>query len=113
MSVGSLFHLTFGDLDLDRAAVQHRVARVDREVEDREFKLVGVDPGRRQSLREYPAAARRAAPSERSSRSIMPWISTRRSTGTALEILLPRECQQRGASSNGEALTFIALLTLP
>ena len=41
----------FSHPDIDRAAVRHRVPRVDREIEDREFELVGIDPRRRQPFR--------------------------------------------------------------
>ena len=44
--------LAFADPDVDRAAVRHGVARVDREVEDGELELVGVDARRRQAFRE-------------------------------------------------------------
>ena len=36
--------------DVDPAAIGHRVARVDREIEDRKLELVGIDPRRRQAL---------------------------------------------------------------
>ena len=33
------------------AALRHRVARIDREIENRQLELIGIDPRRRQSLR--------------------------------------------------------------
>jgi len=37
------------EVDAQRAAGRHRVARVDRQVEDREFDLVGIDKRRCQA----------------------------------------------------------------
>ena len=91
----------FGDLDLDRAAVRHRVARVDREVEDRKLELVGVDPRRRQPFRNIQP--QRDARPERALEQIAHALDQRAQIDRhRAQILLARERQQplrqRGAA---------------
>jgi hypothetical protein len=45
-------YFVFSHLDLDRPAIGHRIACIDREIENRQLQLIGVDPGRRQSFRQ-------------------------------------------------------------
>ena len=83
----------FGDLDLDRAAVRHRVARIDREVEDRELELVGIDPRRRQPFRNIQP--QRDARPERALEQIAHALDQRAQIDRhRAQILLARECQQ-------------------
>ena len=65
----------------ETAAVRHGVARIQREIEDRELELVGIDADRREVVRGTPCSISMPGPSERRSISAMP--STRRGTSTA------------------------------
>ena len=74
----------------DRAAIvsvpaaRHRVARVEREVEERQFELVGIDADRREIGLETAVAISIVGPSERRSISTMPSTSCATSTASGL-----------------------------
>ena len=68
--------------DPQRAAARHRVAGIDRKVEDRELELVGIDPRRRQ-VRPDADLTSIVGPTERRIRSLMPSSSAPISTGVA------------------------------
>ena len=83
----------FSHLDLDRAAIRHRVARIDREIEDRQFELVGVDPRRRQSFRQIKP--QRDARPQRALEQIAHALDQRAQIDRhRAQILLARERQQ-------------------
>ena len=90
---GIAARLIFGDPDIDRAAVRHRVARVDREIEDRELELVGIDARRRQPFRQIEPQrdARPQRPLQQIDHALDQGAQIDRHRA---QILLPRERQQ-------------------
>ena len=64
------------------AAIGHGVPGIDREIEDGELELVGVDQHRAQAELDPAFRSRSCGPSERARRSVMPSTSVARSTGS-------------------------------